>query len=128
MIPECITRAHIAEAIQRIMRDGFPPQRRGRGYCLVADGSHLPPKYTISLAHQVAMGEWLHPGQFSGAKSPMGFFDVVASKSRGVPAAVVFSMTPSHPSPSHQPEGSRRPFRATRASGVPRARNGLPSF
>ncbi len=73
MIPECITRAHIAEAIQRIMRDGFPPQRRGRGYCLVADGNHLPPKYTISLAHQVAMGEWLHPGQFSGGQESNGF-------------------------------------------------------
>ena len=73
MIPECITRAHIAEAIQRIIRDGFPPQRRGRGYCLVADGKHLPPKYTISLAHQVALGKWLHPDQFSGGQESNGF-------------------------------------------------------
>ncbi len=73
MIPECITRAHIAEAIQRIIRDGFPPQRRGRGYCLVADSNHLPPKCTISLAHQLAMGEWLHPDRFSGGQESNEF-------------------------------------------------------
>ena len=73
MIPECITRAHMAEAIQRLIRDGVPPHRRGRGYCLVADGHHLPPKYTISLAHQVAVGAWLPPDQFSGGQESNGF-------------------------------------------------------
>ena len=29
------------------------------------------------------MGKWLQPGKFSGAKSPMGFFDVVPSLLRG---------------------------------------------
>ena len=73
MIPEYITRAHIAEAVQRVIRDGVPPRRKGRGYCLVAYGSHLPPKYTISLAHQVAMDEWLHPDQFSGGQESNEF-------------------------------------------------------
>ena len=37
------------------------------------DGNHLPPKYTISLAHQLAMGEWLHSDQFSGGQESNGF-------------------------------------------------------
>ena len=66
MIPELITKTNIAEALRCIIRDGVPSRRRGRGYCLVADGKHFPPKYTISLAHQVAVGESLSPDQFSG--------------------------------------------------------------
>ena len=46
------------------------------------NGEHLPPKYTISLAHQVATGECLHPDRFSGGAESNGFlrrrgFDVV---------------------------------------------------
>ena len=82
MTPKCITETHIAEAIRRILRDGVPPQRRSRGYCLVTNGEHLPPKYTISLAHQVASGECLRPDRFSGGAESNGFlrrlcFDVV---------------------------------------------------
>ena len=66
MIPRRITRAHIEEAIRLIIRDGVPRQRRGRSYCLTTKGEHLPPKYTISLAHQVATGELLSAGRFSG--------------------------------------------------------------
>ena len=66
MIPRRITRAHIEEAIRRIIHDGIPPRRRGRGYCLATNGEHLPPKYTIALAHQVAKGKLLCPDRFSG--------------------------------------------------------------
>ena len=66
MIPELITKTNIVEALRRINRDGISSRRRGRGYCLVADGKHFPPKYTISLAHQVATGESLSSDQFSG--------------------------------------------------------------
>ena len=66
MIPELITKTDIVEALGRIVRDGIPSRRRARGYCLVADGKHFPPKYTIALAHQVATGESLNPNQFSG--------------------------------------------------------------
>ena len=59
MIPELITKAHVLEAIRRIERDGIPPRRRSRGYCVVADGKHLPPKYVIALAHEAATGEFL---------------------------------------------------------------------
>ena len=59
MIPKDITRAHIEEAIRLIIRDGVPPRRRSRGYCLVTKGGHLPPKYTIAVAYQVATGRLL---------------------------------------------------------------------
>ena len=73
MIPAYITETHIAEAIRRIVHDGVPPRRRGRGYCLATNSVHLPPKYTISLAHQVAMGESLDPDRFSGGRESNGF-------------------------------------------------------
>ena len=83
MIPTLITRAHIEMAIRRIIHDGIPPRRRGRAYCLVTNGVHLPPKYTIALAHQVATGERLHSDRFSGGPESNDFlrrrgFDVVA--------------------------------------------------
>ena len=66
VIPKLITKTNIVEALRRINRDGIPSRRRGRGYCLVADRKHFPPKYTIALAHQVATGESLSSDQFSG--------------------------------------------------------------
>ena len=66
VIPPLITEAHIVEAIRRISHEGIPRQRRSRGYCLVADGKHFPPKYTIALAHELATGNFLGSNQFSG--------------------------------------------------------------
>ena len=48
----------------------------------MTNGEHLPPKYTIALAHQVATGECLRPDRFSGGAESNGFlrrlcFDVV---------------------------------------------------
>ena len=68
--------------MRRIDRDGVPSQRRSRGYCLVTNGGHLPPKYTIALAHQIATGEFLHSDHFSGGEESNDFlrhrgFDVV---------------------------------------------------
>ena len=66
MIPKHITAAHIEEAIRLIIRDGMPPGRKSRGYCLTTKGEHLPPKYAIALAHQIATGELLPSDRFSG--------------------------------------------------------------
>ena len=66
MIPKHITGAHIEEAVRLIIRDGVPPGRRSRGYCLTTKGEHLPPKYTIALAHRIATGELLPSDRFSG--------------------------------------------------------------
>ena len=73
MIPRHITGAHIEQAIRLIMRDGMPPGRRSRGYCLATKGEHLPPKYTIALAHQVATGELLPSDRFSGGRESNEF-------------------------------------------------------
>ena len=73
MIPADITNADIVKAIRRIERDGVPPSRKSRGYCLVANGRHLPPKYTIALAHEIATGETLSPSFFSGGSETNDF-------------------------------------------------------
>ena len=73
MIPTLIAKTHIAEAIRRVICDGVPPRRRSRTYCLAAENGHLPPKYVISLAHQIATGEWLPAGRFSGGRESNEF-------------------------------------------------------
>ncbi len=82
MIPSSITRAHILEAIRRIIREGVSPRRNSRGYCLVKDGCHFPPKYTITLAHEIAKGQPLRSDKFSGGHESNSFlkshgFDVI---------------------------------------------------
>ena len=75
MIPEEATRAHVREAIRRILRDGVPSQRMSRRHCLVADGVHLPPKYVISRAHEVATGEPLPWSRFHGGRMANTFVE-----------------------------------------------------
>ena len=89
MIPPLITEAHIVEAIRRISREGIPRQRRSRRYCLVADGRHFPPKYTIALAHEIATGNFLSSNQFSGGAESNCFlhsrnFDVIGCDCAGL--------------------------------------------
>ena len=59
--------------MRRINRKGVPPRRNGRDYCLVKDGNHFPPKYTIALAHQVATGQDLRSDKFSGGPESNSF-------------------------------------------------------
>ena len=88
MIPRYITTTHIEEAVRLILRDGVPRGRRSRGYCLVTKGRHLPPKYTIALAHQAATGQFLDSDRFSGGQESNEFlrhrgFAVVECTCRG---------------------------------------------
>ncbi|MYH03213.1 MAG: hypothetical protein F4142_11780 [Nitrospira sp. SB0675_bin_23] len=73
MIPAFITKAHIVEAMRRISRDGVPPRRTSRDYCLIKGGRHFPPKYSIALAHQVATGQSLRSDKFSGGSESNRF-------------------------------------------------------
>lgn len=73
MIPAFITKAHIVEAMHRISRDGVPPRRTGRDYCLIKGDRHFPPKYSIALAHQVATGQSLRSDKFSGGSESNRF-------------------------------------------------------
>ncbi len=73
MIPSCIKSEHLHKAICRIRLEGVPPRRKGRHYCVVKDGHHFPPKYTVSLAHEIATGRFLLPDRFSGGVESNGF-------------------------------------------------------
>lgn len=73
MIPSCIKAEHLDKAICRIRRDGVPPHRKGRYYCLVKDHCHYPPKYTVALAHEIATGRFLDSNRFSGGAESNGF-------------------------------------------------------
>ena len=75
MIPELITKKNIDTALRHILREGVPSRRRGRDYCLVEDGKHFPPKYTIALAHRIAAGEFLNSDRFSGGKESNDFLE-----------------------------------------------------
>ena len=73
MIPSFITKANLVSAMRQIIRDGVPPRRRALKSCLVADGIHFPPKYTVALAHQIATGRFLPSHEFSGGGESNGF-------------------------------------------------------
>ena len=75
MIPPIVSRTHIAQAIRRIHRVGIPSRRKSRGYCLVTDTGHLPPKYTIALAHRAATGEFLSSNRFNGGDESNDFLE-----------------------------------------------------
>ncbi len=73
MIPSCIKSEHLHKAICRIRLEGVPPRRKGRHYCLVKDGCHYPPKYTVALAHKIATDRLLPSYEFSGGGESNGF-------------------------------------------------------
>lgn len=73
MIPSFITRERLLEAIERIDRKGIPHGRNSRDYCLVRNGRHYPPKYTIALAHEIATGQLLPSSEFSGGHESNSF-------------------------------------------------------
>ena len=75
MIPPFITKANILEALQRINQDGVPPRRRSRDYCLARDGYHFPSKYTITLAHKIATGQFLGSDKFEGGSESNSFLE-----------------------------------------------------
>lgn len=66
MIPKDITRRDVDEAIARISRSGTPSRRQSRGYCLVWQGQHFPPKLVISEACRRHFPDGLPPSEFTG--------------------------------------------------------------
>ena len=98
MIPSFITKANIVAAMRRIGREGVPPRRSARNYCLLVDDFHFPPKYTIALAHQIATGRFLPSYEFSGGAESNGFlrnrgFDVVECSCGGAHRSVAVTST-----------------------------------
>ncbi len=80
------------------------------------DGHHLPPKYTISRAHQVATGELLPWNQFHGGRESneflrrLGFVVTKCNNCRGssVRDAAVEKMNQGRPEPASGPKWSQR--------------------
>lgn len=68
-IPNLITREHIIRAIKEIAESGVPERRRSKGYCVIYDNIHYPPKYVISQAAEYAVGKELEPHDFSGGEN-----------------------------------------------------------
>ena len=73
MIPKNITIRHIREAMRKINNEEFPRKNKSHKYCLVADGRHYPPKYTISLANNIANGYLLDSSEFEGGNNTNDF-------------------------------------------------------
>ena len=106
MISTDITKTHVSDAIRRVIRDGVPSRRRSRGYCLVTNGKHLPPKYTIARAHEVVSGKLLPPDEFSGGRESNEFlrsrgFAVVKC---GCGGNIHGPRVPREPEPTTEPE------------------------
>ena len=66
MVPGRIPGAGEEEAVQVIIDDRVPPPGSGRGDSLSMKGVHLPPKQTMSVAHQAAKDELPSPDQSPG--------------------------------------------------------------
>ncbi len=112
MIPSFITKANIVAAMRRIDREGVPPVRRARNYCLVVKGRHFPPKYTIAMAHQIATRRFLHSYEFSGGAESNGFlrnrgFDVVECSCGGAHRSVAVTSTSQTAVDSFGPEAGK---------------------
>ena len=74
----------------------------------MTNGKHLPPKYTIALAHQIALGQLLGPDQFSGGRESNEFlrcrgFAVVKCGCGGNIHDAPFAPEPEPPTPPKKP-------------------------
>lgn len=89
MIPDDIKRTHIIRALRKITINGVPSRRQSTVYDLRYDRKRYPPKYVVSLAHQIAKGsEWPHY-KFSGGIETNNFliargFQIVNKRGRQI--------------------------------------------
>lgn len=99
MIPATIGQTHVRQALQEARRDGVPPKRRSRGYCLVDRGLHFAPKYIVALAHRLAHGRLLPFHAFNGGEETNRFlstlgFATVRCRCGGLPLESDAAATP----------------------------------
>ena len=89
MIPKEITAEHVVAAMAEIRAAGSPSTRSSRGYSIVYEGEHFPPKYVVSLAAKYAVGRELRPNQFNGGQETNSFlrglgFDIAGTSAPGI--------------------------------------------
>lgn len=73
MIPKNITKEHILAAIEKIDNHEIPEVRKSTKFLLVHEDREYPPKYVISIAHELANRQELLPSEFSGGKESNDF-------------------------------------------------------
>ena len=73
MIPDNITKEHLAKAIEEIDRNGVQKGRHSSTYDLIHNGKSYPPKLVISIANKYSNGSELNPNDFSGGKDTKAF-------------------------------------------------------
>ena len=116
MIPSFITKSHVLRAMRRISRDGVPPRRKSRVYCLIRNGRHFPPKYTIALAHEMITGRFLGSDEFEGGAEANSFLESLGFCIRECRCGGTRLTAPSS-SPSGPIKRIRGDAQASRASG-----------
>jgi len=72
MIPNNITKEHLLDAINEIVRDGVPEGRESTKYDVIFKDNKYPPKLIVSIANRICNGSLLEPSDFQ-AKSTIHF-------------------------------------------------------
>jgi hypothetical protein len=68
MVPDAIERIHVERAIERITEEGVPEKREANKFALLYDGEEYPPKYTLGVAGEEAVGEMLETESYGGGR------------------------------------------------------------
>jgi len=101
-----ISRKHVVAACRVVLSSGAPPRRAGRSTFLVFEDHHLPAKYVLGLAYEMATGINLEPDEFTGGEA-------TARVLRGLGFRV------DGPTRSSPTRGPARPARTKAAKSVP---------
>jgi hypothetical protein len=70
---EVIHKSHVELSIQRILKEGYPSNRKSSTYDLVFEGTAFPPKYVLSLAGFFADKRFISHDEFSGGEESKAF-------------------------------------------------------
>ena len=82
-----IEREHVEQALAKIDKEGVPPREVSKKYVLIHDGKDYPPKYVISIAHEIARGarlERFSPKEAIDRLTQLGFSVVYKKRNKGV--------------------------------------------
>lgn len=69
MISKALKREHITHAIEEILSNGIPKNRKSTKYDLIVNGAKYPPKYVISIAHKYLINRELRPDEFDAVQA-----------------------------------------------------------
>lgn len=108
---------HVREACRRVREEGVPPRRGGRSTFLVFEGEHMPAKYVLGLAYELAYGEVLPAQAYTGGEATARVLRILGFE--------VLSRVPARSSNTDQGERRRRSARVRGANGRRSAKDEL---